>query len=199
MIGSRAKAGLSKSTVMSGALILIAAIAGYNWAVAPHLNYLQAAERYGATREELSLKGECLEDAVAARKKELEELEARYGRTRENVFDRPAATAFFNGVQAMAENAGCAMSSLTFLSAGSGSASGRSAKNAGLEVRRACLSVLGDYGQIVELVDELQNRSQQVSIESIGLRISQAHQGKLECNMTIVIWVSHGPEEGSND
>lgn len=193
----RTRSSMPKSAAMFGVLILIAAIAGFNWAVAPHWNYLQAAERYESARDELSLKSQSLRELVAARRTELEELEKRHHQIQQQLFKPGEATRFLNGVQSTAENAGCTVRSLTFPSVRAGLR--QLADNAGLQVRRASLSVLGGYGQIMGLVGELQNRSQQVSIESIGLRVGQTSPGKLECNMTIAIWVSNGPEEGSND
>jgi len=199
MIGDRIKASESKSTVMLGALVLIAAIAVYNWAVAPHWNYLQAAERYESTREKLSVKGKSLRTAVAAQRVELQELERRRSQIEGMLFSPVEATTFLNGVQSVAEDTGCVTRSLTFLSVSPDAESGRLAERAGTVVRCASLSVLGGYGEIVELVERLQNRPQQVSIDSLSLRIGEAHPGKLDCNMTIVIWVLPQPEEGFND
>lgn len=185
-------------TVVLASLVLIGAVACYNWFVAPHTNYLRAAQRYEATAESLERKSRAMNTAVTIKKKELAKLRAEFVRAKESVFDIAGAKAFFNGIEEAAAKAGCSVSSLTFRSTDKKPASGRQAGY--LRARLARLSFQGDYPGIIALTAELQNRPERVVIDSISIESTGSHdapKGQLDCQMNVTIYVMQD-EEASN-
>ena len=186
----------SRSAVLAS-LVLIGAVACYNWFVAPHTNYLRAAQKYESTAEAMARKNRVISTGIAGKKKELAGLQAEFAQARELVFDDAGAKDFFNGIEPTAEKAGCMVSSLNFPSTDKKPGARRS--GGFLRLKHAVLNVLGDYTAIIALMNEFQNRRQRVVIDSISIESTGKVPGRLNCRMNVTIYVMQDEEATIHD
>ena len=68
---------LSRSTV-SAVMIVISAIAMYNWIVAPRAAYLRAVQRHEIVAGNIAKKNEVISKKAVAKRKELQKLQEQY-------------------------------------------------------------------------------------------------------------------------
>ena len=186
--------------VVLAALVLIVAVACYNWFISPHTNYLQAANRYESMAETIARKNRVINKGIARWKGELSNLQDEFKQARALVFDPEGAKDFFNGIEAAAESSGCVLSLLKFEPPNSKSSGHR--KGGILRVRRAGLSVLGDYVGLIALIDKLQDRREKVVIDSISIESTgnpDEPGGRLNCQMNVTVYVMQGEEASTHD
>ncbi len=178
----------SQRTAFLAVLVLIGTIAVYNWIVAPHRNYLLAAQKYGATVNTLAKKIQTISNNLAIKKKELKELQEKLNSNLELFFDPAEAREFYSSIKAVTEKAGCMMYSLTFSSVDSASNTKVQGTNSYITAHGAQLSVLGGYGNIEALMSKLQAGSKHVRIDSIRINSDDENPGYLKCDMTVTIY-----------
>jgi hypothetical protein len=186
----------SKNAVLV-AVFCIAAVAFYNYFVAPHRNCLQAAQTYQTLVGVLNEKNGVIAGYVGAKKKELQQLQHKSQLIDTGLFDDVEARRFFSGIQTAAEQTKCVIGSLKFLQDGKLSGTSIPSQRPYVEASRATLNVTGSYKKIVELIRKLQERPQRVWIDSLRLRLIS--DGLLSCDMTITIYVEHNKEGTVDD
>lgn len=174
----------------------IAVVAFYNHFVAPHRNYLQAAQTYKTLAGTLDRKNRSIAGYVETKKQELQQLQHKSQLIDAGLFDNVEARKFFSGIQTAAEQTKCVINSLKFPQDGRQGSTSSSSEAPYVEASRVTLSVTGGYRNIVALINKLQNRPERVWIDS--LRIKSTEGSLLSCNMAITIHVMHN-EEGPLD
>jgi len=189
----------SSRNVMFAALVVIGAIAVYNRVVAPHKNYLLAARRYGLVAGNLAKKNQVVTGNVAAKEKQLEKLQGKFGQIHTRLFGPIGARKFFGQLQTVSEEANCIMYSLKFLPTDQAINAEHLKAGSHITANRAVLSVIGNYGDIVVLVNKLQDRLEQVRIDSVNVKLIRKNAEQLKCNMTITIYVMQNEEEPPYD
>lgn len=196
------KSTRSASTAFFGVLVLIGIIAAYNWIIAPHRNYLRAADIFESTVTNLARKNKIISSQVTTKRKELEELREKYKQSCARLFDPVEAGEFFSNIQARAEEVNCILSSLTFSNARPTPKTTRPRNDEYITAQSATLSLSGGYGNILALMDLLQDGPKQVCIDSVGINSDEhdSPQGvprtaHLECGMTVTIYVIQRKEE----
>jgi hypothetical protein len=177
----------------------IAAVVFYNRFVAPHRNCLRAAQTYETLADALDEKNSVIAGYVGTKKKELQQLQRQSQLIDAGLFDDVEARQFFSGIQTAAKQTKCVIKSLKFpqdvrLSGTSGPSQGTY-----VVASRVTLSVTGGYKNIIELINKLQNRPQQVWIDSLRIRLISDGLRELNCDMTITIYVKHNKEGPVND
>lgn len=195
---------LTKSTrsakiAIFAALVLIGTVAVYNWIVAPHRNYLLAAQQYESAVGRLERKNQTIRHNLAVKKSKLEELQEKFRQTQLELFDPAEAGQFFSHIQTKSEEAGCIVSLLTFSPDSPATEEKRSKLNHYITKQQAILSVAGSYGNIVALMDKLHDSTKKVCIDSVGINANDQGTVHLECEMTVTIYVIHRKEEDQND
>ena len=183
--------------VMFAAFVVIEAIALYNWIVTPHLNHLQAAQKYESVAHKLAKKNLIISTNVKIKRKKLEELQEKFEHIHIKLFDPVKAKEFFSDIQAMVEETNCIIYSLNFSPTDSAPDAGQSKVNSHITANRAILSVGGGYKDIVALINKLQGRSKQVWIDSIGIEPVSRNSDLLKCDITIAIYVIYSKREHS--
>ena len=134
---------------------------------------------------------------VGTKKKELQQLQHKSQLIDAGLFDDVEAKQFFSGIQTAAEQTKCVINSLKFpqdvrLSGTSGPSQGTY-----VVASRVTLSVTGGYRNIVALINKLQERPEQVWIDSLSIRL--VSDRLLSCDMTITIYVKHSKDGPVND
>lgn len=187
MLGDRlTKLTDSSRKAISVALVLIVAIAMYNWIVAPHVAYLRAVQRYEPVVVNIAKENTVIDVAVRTRKKKLEELHLQFEELRATLFTLQEVKEFFGGLQALCEEAGCPMISLNFLAEGRRPGFKNSESIA--IAKGATLRVVGGYDSIISLVKKLQDRTQKVWIDSLNMEVIDVDSGQLRCDITITVY-----------
>ena len=185
------KAIRSSRNVVFSALVVIEAIALYNWIVRPHVNYLQAAQICESVADKLAKKNQIISNNVTTRRKELKELEERFEHIHIKLFDPVKAKEFFSDIQAMAEETNCVIYSLNFSPTDSALEAGQEVSSH-ITANHAILSAVGNYKDAVALINKLQGRSKQVWIDSISIEPVGNNSEQLKCDITVTIYVIQG-------
>lgn len=178
----------SQRIVFLAVLVLIGTIAVYNWIVAPHRNYLLAAQRYESAMSDLEKKKGIINNNLKIQKNELGKLQEQFNDNLKMFFDPEEARDFFSGIKAVTEKAGCVMYSLTFSSANSTSGKSKLKTDNYIIERGAHLSIMGGYGNIEALMNQLQNGSKYVRIDSVRISSDKENPGYLKCDTNITIY-----------
>lgn len=199
LLGNWTKSARSSKNVVLAALALIGIIAVYNWIVAPHANYLMAAQRYKSVTDVLAKKNEIISKDVIVKRKELEESQDEFEQVRTSLFDPIGAKEFFSDIEVMAEDTNCIVRSLNVSQTGSALKAGQSKASSYITANRATLSVVGNYGNIVALMSKMQDRLEQVRIDSISIKLISSDSNQLKCDMTITVYVIWNEEEQTDD
>lgn len=190
--------GSSKNAVLI-TLTVIGAIAIYNRIVAPHANYLWAVQRYESIAGHLARKNQVINNNVKIKRKELEEIQAKFEHIRIKLFDPVKAREFFSDIQALSEQTNCTIYSLSFPPTDGALEADKSKASSQITENRATLSVMGGYRNIVSLINKLQDRPKQVWIDSVSIKPLSNRSDELKCDITITIRVIHNEESDTHD
>ena len=180
----------SPKNIVLAALVLMGAIAIYNRVVAPHANYLLAAQRYESVANKLIRKNQAIIDNVKIKKKEVEGLEEKLEQMRTNFFEPIEAKEFFSDIEVMSEGANCTISSLDVSQTRSALKAERSGARGYTTANHATLSVVGSYRNIVVLMNKLQGSPRQVWINSVSIKPISDSSEQLKCDISIVIYTT---------
>lgn len=189
----------SSRNAMLAALLLIGAVAVYKWIVAPHRSYLMAVEKYSTAVDDLASKNQIITDNVITKRKELKELRERFDQTRARLFEPIKAKEFLRDIPTLSEEAGCVVHSLKSLPVRITFNTGHSETNSRISAQSTTLSVGGNYRSVVALTTKLQDRLEQVRIDSVSIGSNRNNPGQLECDTTITIYVMESKEKGPHD
>ena len=185
-------ANLKRSTrnIVFTALIIIAAIAMYDWIVAPHVTCLFAAQEYESAVSKAVEKNKITAREVEAKTKKLEELYRQLAESRSTLFTPDEAKAFFSDLQAVSEETGCTVHSLNLVVSGpsSGNKQKQSEDTSGIVANSATLTVSGQYNSIIRLVEKLQNHAKKIWLDSFKIETINSDSAQLKCDMTITIY-----------
>jgi len=181
------------------ALVLMGAIAIYNRVVAPHANYLLAAQRYESVAGKLTRKNQVITNNVTVKKKRLKGLEERLEQMRTNLFEPIEAKEFFSDIEVMSEGANCTIYSLDISQTRAALKAERSGAKEYITATHATLSVVGSYRNIVELMNKLQGSPRQVWIDSVSIKPISDSSNQLKCDITITVYVIQNKERRPYD
>jgi len=187
LIDSLAKLNSASRNAISAALVVIVAIAVYNWIVAPHVTHLHAVQQYEFVVDDVVKKNKILSSAVRTKKKKLEQLHEEFAQLQGSLFTADKAKEFFSDLQAISVQAGCTVYSLNLVTSERNSEQGQAEDALGIVTKSAILSVIGAYGDIIRLIESLQARQQKVWIDSVKMTSCEDASGQLKCDMTITI------------
>ncbi|MHC4394202.1 MAG: hypothetical protein ACYS1A_00975 [Planctomycetota bacterium] len=194
LVDNLAKSSRLSRSAVSTVMIIIAAIAMYNWSVAPHTAYLRAAQRHEAVAGNIVKKNEVISKKVIAKRKRLQKLQEQFSQLRETLFTPEQAKEFFSDLQTISEEAGCAVYSLNILTTEPARKRRQSDDTSHIVPKRATLTVAGLYENIITLMTRLQVRTQKVWVDSIKLEILDYDSAQPKCDITITIYTIEDKE-----
>jgi len=188
LVDNLTKLSRSSRNAVSASLILIAALAMYNWIVAPRTNYLSAAQRYKFVIDNVVKKNKTIDNRVNIRKKKLQELREQSAQLQGTLFTSDQAREFFSDLQAISEETGCIVYSVNLITNNPNpNKDGQLQGTAGIVTKSAVLSVVGVYKNITRLIERLQSRTQKVWIDSVNVRTLNNNSDRPRCDITITI------------
>lgn len=190
LVDNLTKLSRSSRNAVSASLILIAALAMYNWIVAPRTNYLLASQRYEYVMENVVKKNKTIDNRVNIRKKKLQELREQSAQLQSTLFTSDQAREFFSDLQAISEETGCIVYSVNLITNKQNpNKNGQLQDTAGIVTKSAVLSVVGVYRNITKLIERLQSRTQKVWIDSVKVQALNNNSDRPRCDITITICV----------
>ncbi len=188
LVDNLTKLSPSSRNAISGSLILIAAIAMYNWIIAPRANYLLAAQRYEFAMDNVVNKNKTIGNRVKVKKKKLQELREQSAQLQSTLFTFDQAREFFSDLQAISEQTGCIVYSVNLITNNPNPIKDRQLQDtAGIVTKSAVLSVVGVYKNITKLIERLQSRTQKVWIDSVKVQALSNNSDRPRCDITITI------------
>jgi hypothetical protein len=188
LVDNLAKLHPSSRNAVSASLILIAALAMYNWIVAPRTNYLSAAQGYESVMDNIVKKNKTIDNKVKASKMKLQELREQSAQLQSTLFTFDQAREFFSDLQAISEQTGCIVYSVNLITNNPNpTKDGQLQDTAGIVTKSAVLSVVGVYKNITKLIERLQSRTQKVWIDSIKVQALDNNSDRARCDITIAI------------
>ena len=188
LVNDLAKLNRSSRNAASASLIVIAALAMYNWIVAPHATYLSAAQRYESVTDNIVKKNKAIGNRVKTKKMKLQELREQSAQLQSTLFTPEQAREFFSDLQAISEQTGCIVYSINMITnKQKPNKDGQLQDTAGIVIKSAVLSVVGVYRNITKLIERLQSRTQKVWIDSVQLRTLDNSSDQARCDITITI------------
>jgi Tfp pilus assembly protein PilO len=188
----------SRNAIFS-ALILVAAIAMYNWMVAPHVNYLFAVQRYRPVVSSLAREKELIAKSLDTNNEKLQEIKQQFITAQNNLFTDTEAKNFFANLESTAIDAGCALQSLSFSTNKRTLTFEKSQDALHIIANKARLSFTGSYDNIIALLNKFQTNPQKVWIDSFKLQISDIYSAMLRCDTTVTIYVAQNKEAIINE
>ena len=196
LLNNLAKVSRSSRNVVSSALIVIAAIAMYNWLVAPHTAYLLSAQRNRAVVDDIAEKSKVINSTVTIKKNRLQQLREQFAQLQSTFFTVEEAKEFFSDLQAISEQTGCVVNSLNFITDRKSVEGWQQDDSSGIVAQSATLSVVGVYENIIKLVERLQLRAQKVWVDSVEMKILHYDSAQPKCDITITIYTIEDREAG---
>jgi Tfp pilus assembly protein PilO len=194
LIDDLAKLNSGLRNAISAVLVIITAVVLYNLVVAPHVVYLSSVKKYETVLSELVNTSRVARSSVRIKKKKLKELSGRFVNLQNALFAVKEAKEFFSDLQAISEQAGCAVYSLNFITGGQRSEAGQSEDASGIAANSAVLSVIGGYNDLIKLLERLKARPQKVFIDSFKMAGHNDGSGRLRCDMTVKIYTIQDKE-----
>jgi Tfp pilus assembly protein PilO len=191
LIDSLTNLNSSTRNTVFGALIIIAAIAMYNWIVNPHINHLHAAQQYAAVVGKAEEKNKTAVREIKAKTKKLEKLYAQLAEVRGALSTPDEAKEFFSSLQDLAEETGCTVKSLNLATREpSDNKRNQPKRTSGIVANSATLTVSGQYDDIIRLVEKLQNRAKRIWMDSFRIETVDSKSDLLKCDMTIIVYTA---------
>lgn len=186
----------SRKNVVIAALMFIAMVAMYNWFAAPHSRYLLAAEKYVNVANEMEKTQKLIDAELRLKQKKIDELSKKFELVRQDFFTVDDARIFLESIQAKTEKSGCFVDKLSFLPAKQITV--MDVNSPGIEEYQVSLSVIGQYADIVVLLNSLQNRQQKVWIDTLKLQLKDTSSGYLVCDVALSIYTLNVKENTNN-
>jgi len=168
----------------SASLIIIAAIAMYNWTIPPHSNYLSSAKGYESTIDNIIKHNKIIETQLKTKKIELQKLRESTTYLQNVLFNPEQAKEFFSDLQVISEQSGCVVQSTNFIPENKEF----DKEHIGITTRSATISVVGIFRDIETFVGRLQSRTQKVWIDSIKMQNLEENSNSVICDLTITIY-----------
>jgi len=187
LVDKLAKLNRSTRHTVSVSLIVIAALAMYNWLVTPHADYLSAAQGYESVMDNVVEKNKTISNIVNIKRKKLQELREKSAQLQSILFTPDQAREFFSDLQAVSEETGCVVYSLNLMTNKPSPKDRDSEDTSGIVTKSAVLSVVGVYRNIAKLMERLQARTQKVWIDSVQVRTLDYSSDRPRCDITITI------------
>lgn len=183
LVENLAKLGHSKRNATSVSLIVIAAIAMYNWVVTPHAASLSSARAYESTIDNMAKERRVLGTRVEIKRKKVQQLREQSAQIQSTLFTADQTREFFSDIEVISEQAGCTVHAVNLVGDGQKS----KYENQGMRTVSAELNVVGLYKDITTLIRRLQAKSQKVWLDSLELKAVEQNSDRVGCRLTITI------------
>ena len=177
----------SPRRVLLVSLVVVATVWLYRWILAPYNGQLLAAQQYESTLDNVMHKTDVLGTTVQAKRAKVEKLTGEAARLQNQLFTPGEFREFFASLQSTVFRAGCTIESVSAAPDARGGLQNQPDDGSGIVSRKAVVTVVGGYGDIVGFLKELQTAGRKVWIESVKLGTGD-NVGKLKCQMVLTLY-----------
>jgi Tfp pilus assembly protein PilO len=177
----------SHRRVLLVALAVVASVGLYRWILAPYQGQLLAAQQYESTLDSVINKTDVLGTTMQEKRAKVEKLTGETARLQNQLFTLGEFRAFFASLQSAVYRAGCTIQSVSAASDARGGLQNQPEDGSGIVSKRAVVTVIGGYGDIVRFLKELQTYERKVWVESVKLGTGD-NVGKLKCQMVLTLY-----------
>ena len=167
---------------------IIAVIGSYDNFIAPQVKCLEAAQRYSEEMSSYSQKNKMLESKLKLQQLGLNKLEAKRAQIQEQIFTFAAAQQFFAGLELIASENNCIVTSLNQIDSKTETDDKAKAAAAGILAQSASMSIIGDYTSIVRFLNQVMARTNKVIINPFAISIRNDNSELVECSLVITIY-----------
>jgi hypothetical protein len=197
LIDNLTKMNRSSRRAVFAALVVIGAIAIYNWTVAPYTACLLAAQRYESAVGKIAEKNKAISNTVEAKKGKLQELRKQSDQLQNTLFAPDQVREFFSDLQMYAEKADCAVNSLKVIDRQRSEKDKKPEIATDVTAKSVELNVLGAYENIVNLIETLQGHTRKVWIDSLNMHAGDDGSDYPVCEIIITVYTIQDKETGS--
>jgi Tfp pilus assembly protein PilO len=173
----------SHRRVLLIAITIIAVFGLYRWILAPHTNQLLAAERYNSALDGAIRKAGFISNMLDVKKGKIEELTKESDRLRNQLFTPQEMRQFLASLPSVVNQAGCAVQSVSTVP---DAQRNPQSDGSGIIAKKAIVTFIGGYNNIIKLLEALQNSERKVWIESV--RMDTGGAGKLKCQILLTVY-----------
>jgi Tfp pilus assembly protein PilO len=173
----------SHRRVLLVSLVVIAAVAMYRWILSPYTGQLLAAQKYNYALDSAIHKAGVMGTLLEAKKAKIGELTKESDRLRNQLFTPQEVRQFFASLPAAVRQAGCVTQSVSTVPEAQ---RGSQDDGSGIVAKKAVVTVIGGYNDIIKFLDGLQTFEHKVWIESV--RIDAGGAGKLKCQVLLTLY-----------
>jgi hypothetical protein len=197
LISNLAQLNRSSRRAVFAAIMVIGAIAIYNWTLEPHTTCLLAAQRYESAVAKIAEMNKVISSEVEVRKRRLQELREQSTQFQNAMFSPNKAREFFSDLPTVAQQTGCEFISLNFIDREQSSKDNQPKTDIYVVAKSVVLSVLGTYENIIKLIEKLQPRTHKLWIDSVNIRTPDDGSDSPVCKITITVYTIQEKEAGS--
>jgi hypothetical protein len=173
----------SHRRVLLCAIALIAVFGLYRWILAPHTNQLLAAQKYNSALDGAIRKAGFLGTVQELKKTKIEELTKESDRQRNQLFTPQEKRRFLASLPSVVSQSGCVIQSV---SAVPDAQRNPQSDGSGIVAKKAAVTFIGGYNDIIKFFTALQNYEQKVWIESV--KMDNGGAGKLKCQVLLTLY-----------
>lgn len=183
----------SRNAVYVG-LLIISGVAMYGWIVSPHVKYLQAVQKYRPAIQKIINTQTDIKEKLLGRRSVLERLKKQFNEVGNTIHSAEQAQQLFGELEGVAEQYGCSLAKMDLSTDEPEVIIGEATDRTYVESVKAGLTILGEYGSLVGLVDCLLTQERRIWINAIDIEVLkdemlQAQEGVLKCDIIVEIFV----------
>lgn len=169
------------------ALLIIGVLAVCNWVAGPYVGYLRAVQQLEPVVGQMAEEKDRIHGNLGLKFRQMRTMQQELADIRAGLFSRGEAGEFLRNLPALVEQTGCIIVLADFTDGDAGSAR-RGDEPDTLEVSGANLTVLGQYEQLIALLERLQNDRRKVWVDSCQVERFDADRGLCRCRLAVTIY-----------
>jgi hypothetical protein len=175
-----------------GAFVFVGLVIAHDWVLRPHVTALHASQQYKQAAGMYKEKGARVNSELRAKRGWLAKQIERRALVSDMVFSPAKAEEFQSDFEAFCVETGCTIGSVAYVGE---QQQGVSA----IVARTTSLTVYGGYNGIIQLIQKLKSRSQNVSIDSLRMATIPTNPRNVACCIVITIYVNLDLESEGNE
>lgn len=169
------------------ALLIIGAIAVCNWVAWPYVGYLRAVQQLEPVVGQMAEEKDRIHGNLGPKLRQVRTMEQELADIHAGLFRGDEVAEFLRNLPSLVEQTGCIIV-LVDLTGGDTGPARRGDEPHALEASHAGLTVLGQYEQLIMLLERLQNDRRKVWVDSCRVQRYDEGRGLYRCQIAVTIY-----------